>query len=346
MDLAGSDTITFVKDIKEHPILEEFLRKKREEGKSESLIRNYSYDLIDFMNNSSFSNLEEMLVEDVEEYIAIMRARNCSGATINRRLSAIKTFVKFLLNKKRRELRRLKRKMHDTETINQLRNQIEELEEILTVDRVKAIKMEKLPFDLDELRKILFHALHPKDPRFQQQALRNYLILKLSAIGTGARNTAIRMLEKQDLECYSCNNQCQSCTPTIKLLRKGKTERGQGQRNKITVRIENETCKELKKYIEKSPPEQKLVFISRTKKGPLSITSMNRILMKALQDAQIPKKDRTFHSLRHTFITEGIKNGTPYGMMARQVDHEGKLGITGRYDHVNAKDLDIKFIKL
>lgn len=328
-----------------HPLLDEFLKKKREEGKSDSLIRNYSYDLLDFLTQASCSDFAEMLVEDVEDYIATLRSRNCSGATINRHVSAIKTFIKYLLNQKRRRLRRMKRQENQPEDLLQLRNQIEELEEILTVERVKAIKKEKLPFNLMELRKILYHARFPEDDRFSKQAERNYLILKLSAVGTGARNTAIRKLEKTDLECYSCEGRCDDCIPTVKLLRKGKTERGQGDRNKILVRLEKGTCQELKNFLKYSSDKQSFVFPSRTKEGALSITSMNRILVKALNYAQLDKKERTFHSLRHTFVTECSKNGTPIAHLARQVDHEGKLGITGRYDHVEAKDLDIRFIE-
>ncbi|MHA1146556.1 MAG: tyrosine-type recombinase/integrase [Candidatus Helarchaeota archaeon] len=268
MDLARKTPITTLEGVIEHPVLEEFLKKKREEGKSESLLRNYSYDLLDFQANSSFSDFNDMMVEDVEDYVATLRGRNCSGSTINRRLSAIKTFVKFMVNKKRRTLRRMKRQARNPEAITQLRNQIEELEEILTIDRVKAIKKEKHPFSIDELRKILIHAKNSTHPRFPKQSLRNYLILKLSAVGTGARNTAIRKLEKKDLECFSCDGNCKECIPTIKLLRKGKTERGQGDRNKIQVRIEKKTCLELKEFINSSPSTSPLVFTSRTKGNP------------------------------------------------------------------------------
>jgi len=69
-------------------------------------------------------------------------------------------------------------------------------------------------------------------------------------------------------------------------------------------------------------------------------------LRNALAACGIERNDRTFHSLRHMFITEGIKNGTDYGHMARQVDHQTKLGITGKYEHMMAKDLKINFPKL
>ncbi|MHA1384355.1 MAG: tyrosine-type recombinase/integrase [Candidatus Helarchaeota archaeon] len=327
-------------------VIEQFLEKKKKEGKSESLIRNYRYDILDFCQNTGIQVLEDIVIEDLEDYVETMRNRNCSGSTINRRISAIKSLVKYLIGIKRRILRRMKRsgrKSH--EEIEKLRSQIEEYEEISNFERVKAVKKEKLPFRIDELRKILDFTKNSDIYRYSMLSLRNYLILKFSAIGTGARNTAVRKLKKQDLDCYNCSRECEKCIPTVKLLRKGKTEDRHEERSKIRVKIEKNICKELYDYIHNKNHKSEFVFPSRNS-GELSIPSMNRILYRVLEQTGIKKQGRTFHSLRHTFITEGIKNGTPYGHMARQVDHEGKLGITGEYEHMDAKDLDIHFIEL
>ena len=331
-------TTTSTKNARNQEIIDDFLRKKAEEGKSESLRRNYQYDIKDFIKNLKIMSIDNVMIEDLEEYIEVMRNRKCSGSTINRRLSAIKALFKFLIKKNRRLLRRLKRTSDSQEEIEKIREKIEEFEEIVEIGRVKSIKKEKLPFTLEEVKEILLKA--------KNTSMRNYLILKLSAIGTGARNTAIRKLKKEDLECFKCNGNCNSCTPTVKVLRKGKTEKGQDDRNKIRVRIEHHTCKEIREFINLSNNGNKLVFKSRMQQSALSILQLNRILKKAVEQAGIDLKGRTYHSLRHTFITEGIKNGTPYGHMARQVDHEGKLGITGKYEHMSAKDLKINFINI
>ncbi|MHA1893772.1 MAG: tyrosine-type recombinase/integrase [Candidatus Helarchaeota archaeon] len=319
-------------------IIEEFLRKKMEEGKSESLRRNYRYDILDFIKSVQINSIENAMIEDIEEYIDILRRRKCSGSTVNRRLSAIKALYKFLIKKNRRYLRRLKRNSDAQEKAMEIREKIEEFEEIIDIEHVKAIKKEKLPFTLEEIRKILLEA--------KKDSLRNYLILKISAVGTGARNTAVRKLKKYDLECYKCQSNCKDCIPTVKILRKGKTEKNDEERNKIRVRIEPRTCKELKEFLKHDTSKNDLVFKSRKHDSVLSILQLNRILKKAVKQSNIELKGRTFHSLRHTFITEGIKNGTPYGHMARQVDHEGKLGITGKYEHMTAKDLKINFINI
>ncbi len=349
----GFEMVTEIEDMKYQievgdasSIIEEFLEKKKKEGKSNSLIRNYRYDILDFCHNTGIKEIEDVVIEDLEDYVETLRNRNCSGSTINRRISAIKSLVKYLMGMKRRILRRMKRARNENVgQIEKLRNQIEEYEEISNFERVKAIKKEKLPFSLDELRRILEQVRQSDDYRYSTLGLRNYLILKFSAVGTGARNTAVRKLKKQDLDCFSCNRQCESCIPTVKLLRKGKTEDKQEDRNKIRVRIQKKLCKELHDYIHDEKHDHEFVFPSRNS-GELSIPSMNRILYKVLDQIGIEKQGRTFHSLRHTFITEGIKNGTPYGHMARQVDHEGKLGITGKYEHMDAKDLDVRFMNI
>ncbi|MHA1231003.1 MAG: tyrosine-type recombinase/integrase [Candidatus Helarchaeota archaeon] len=323
-------------------LLDEFLDYKKKIGKSESLIRNYKYDILHFMNHMKIFDLEKTVVEDIEDYIAILRERKCTGSTINRRLCAIKAFFRYLRRKKHRQLRREKRNgLNDLEYIDKLRAQIEEYDDILNLESVKTIKKEKLPFSMDELAKMLREIKKDENNRYSNEGLRNYLIIKLSAIGTGARNTAIRQLQMKDLSCFKCSKNCDQCIPTIKLLRKGKKE---VNRTKVRVRIEKNTCQELKEFIDlnKNKNDEDLVFVSR-KNGFLSIAQMNRILKKAMELAQIEPRGRTFHSLRHTFITEGIKNGTPWGHMMIQVDHKAKLGITGKYEHMQPEDLIIKF---
>ena len=331
---------------KSFSIIEEFLKKKKKEGKSENLVRNYRYDLVNFLKCTNIQDLDKIIVEDLELYIEIMRNRNCSGSTINRRISAIKSCITYLMRDKRRILRRKRRIGQDKGfEVEELRTQIEEYEDILDFESVKAVKQVKLPFSVDEVKNILKTIEELKTYRYIGHNYRDYLIIKFSVVGTGARNTAVRKLVKQDLDCYYCSKKCKDCIPTVKLLRKGKTETNQEERSKIQVQIQKDFCKEMYDFIHDKKHTSDIVFQSRNS-GELSIVSMNRILYKILELAGIEKKGRTFHSLRHTFITEGIKNGTPYGAMARQVDHEGKLGITGKYDHVDPKDLDIHFIEL
>ena len=231
-------------------VIEEFLEKKKKEGKSKSLIRNYRYDILDFCQNTAIQNIENFVIEDLEDYLDAMRARKCSGSTINRRISAIKSLAKYLIEIKRRVLRRKKRsgKDHGSQ-VEKLRNQIEEYEDIVNFERVKSIRKEKLPFNINELKRILEATKRLGTNRYASLSLRNYLVLKFSGIGTGARNTAVRKLKKQDLDCFSCSKQCEICIPTVKLLRKGKTEDNQEERSKIRVRIEKQVCDELYQYI-------------------------------------------------------------------------------------------------
>ena len=320
-------------------ILEQFFKKQKKVGKSDSLVRNYRYDLEEFFRVTGIResrDVFQVVIEDIERYLEELRERECTGNTINRRISAIKSFVRYLLKNRRRTLRRLKRdKNTNPEVLEYMRSQIEEYEEIIALERVKAMEKERLPFTIDELW-LLFNSTKN---RFRGLAYRNYLMIKFAAVGTGARNTAVRLLRKSDLDCSSCNAECNNCIPTAKLERKGKVG------TKIRVRIEKGLCQELYIYIHDPDHPQNVVFPSRSG-GFLSISSLDKILYRIMENAGIERKGRTFHSLRHTFITEGIKNGTPYGHMARQVDHAGKLGITGKYEHMDARDLEIHFIQL
>jgi site-specific recombinase XerD len=323
-------------------LIEEFLAYKEKLGKSKSLIRNYRYDIWHFMRALNISNIKKVLIEDIEDYISILRESKCSGSTINRRLCALKAFYRFLRKKKHRELRREKRSGDaNKQELDTIRGLIEEYDDILGVESVRSVKKEKLPFSMEEIKMILEEIKQEKNHRYSDTELRNYLIIKFSAIGTGARNSAVRKLLIGDLSCSNCSKDCNQCIPTVKLQRKGKKE---FNKNKIRVRIEKNTCRELKEYIDDLDENEgdKPVFVSR-KKDFLSIAQMNRILKKGMELANIAPKERTFHSLRHTFITEGIKNGTPWGHMMIQVDHKAKLGITGKYEHMQPEDLMIKF---
>ncbi|MHA1270776.1 MAG: tyrosine-type recombinase/integrase [Candidatus Helarchaeota archaeon] len=326
-------------------LIEEFLEYKKKIGKSQSLIRNYRYDIIHFMKSINIKNIEKTVVEDIEDYVSILRERKCSGSTINRRLCALKALFRFLRRKNHRLLRREKRNGNsDSDRINEIRALIEEYDDILGLESVRAVKKEKLPFTMNELAKMLSEIKKKGNNRYSKDAKRNYLIIKLSAIGSGARNTAIRQLKVEDLDCSKCSGTCDNCIPTIKLQRKGKKE---FNKTKIRVRIEKEICRELYDYIHEIGLSNKNDYIFKSRKNQfLSIAQMNRILQKAMELAQIDPKGRTFHSLRHTFITEGIKNGTPWGHMMIQVDHKAKLGITGKYEHLQPEDLIIKFPKL
>lgn len=316
-------------------LIDNFLRYNEQRGKSVSLIRNYRYDLLQLLK-SVHKNIEDVVIEDIEFFISILRENKCSGSTINRRIAAIRSFYRFLKRGYQRALRREKYKNYkDQDLINQLRGFIDEYNDIVEIETVKAIKKEKLPFTMEELARMLSAIKIPGNYRYKEDAMRNYLIIKLSAIGTGARNTAISHVLVEDLTCGNCNKNCDNCIPTIKLMRKGRT-------NKVRVRIEKETCKELKNLLNR---KRGLLFISR-KGNTLSIVQMNRILRKAMSLADIEPKGRTFHSLRHSFITECIKNGTQWSHVMIQVDHKGKLGVTGKYQHLQAEDLEINFPKL
>ncbi|MHA1832259.1 MAG: tyrosine-type recombinase/integrase [Candidatus Helarchaeota archaeon] len=325
-------------------LIDEFFEFNRKLGKSDSLIRNYRYDIMHFVNSCNIENIENTIVEDIEDYIAILRERKCSGATINRRLCALKTLFRFLRRKYHRTLRREKRNHNNPDLLDQIRSLIEEYDDILNLESVQSIKKEKLPFNMEEIAAMLSEIKKPENNRYSMEGIRNYLIIKLSAVGTGARNTAIRQLLIKDLSCSKCDGNCDKCIPTINIQRKGKKE---FNRTKVRVKIEKETCKELRNYLKmlNFADVNQPVFLSR-KKNFLSIAQMNRILQKAMELANIDPKGRTFHSLRHTFITECIKNGTPWGHMMIQVDHKAKLGITAKYEHLQPEDLIIKFPKL
>ena len=76
-------------------IFKEFLFS--EKNLSQNSINNYLIDLKQFL---IFFNRNENLNKNIENYISLLRKNNISNATINRKISSLKNFLKFLQSEK------------------------------------------------------------------------------------------------------------------------------------------------------------------------------------------------------------------------------------------------------
>jgi len=353
-------------------------------------------DLRDFFKTMGINDIDTTKVEAVENFITILRGRKNSRGkkirinTINHKLNIIREFFKFVRKIKRRELVRIRRSSELIDRICNLEDCIDEFEFIMEIKNLKTHKKPPTkPFSLLELKKLLEATLNDNDLGFRF-AYRNFLMILFSAIGTGARNNAIRLLKKKDLDCSNCIGSiflkffflnlfevsCNNCIPSVRIVRKDHTDPFELENDdlKYNVSIEKKTCALLRDYIVHNSGNsisdyvfestgfskrnsillKKVVFTKA-----LSNSRISNILRKAKRLANLPDDDRTFHSLRRTFISSIYKNGTKYDLVSRQVDHQSMLGVTGRYTyHHNmftvdnqyesseSTDWDIKFIKL
>ena len=80
------------------------------------------------------------------------------------------------------------------------------------------------------------------------------------------------------------------------------------------------------------PPVERLVFPSRKPDKPLTIRQLNRLFHQACEAAGI-SKPVTLHSLRHSFATHLLEQGTDIRLIQEVLGHD-KLDTTARYTRV------------
>jgi integrase/recombinase XerD len=80
------------------------------------------------------------------------------------------------------------------------------------------------------------------------------------------------------------------------------------------------------------PPLERLVFPSRKAGKPLTIRQLNCLFHAACEAAGI-KKPLTLHSLRHSFATHLLEQGTDIRLIQAVLGHD-KLDTTARYTRV------------
>jgi integrase/recombinase XerD len=80
------------------------------------------------------------------------------------------------------------------------------------------------------------------------------------------------------------------------------------------------------------PPLERLVFPSRKTGKPLTIRQLNRLFHQACEGAGI-SKPLTLHSLRHSFATHLLEQGTDIRLIQAVLGHD-KLDTTARYTRV------------
>ena len=107
---------------------------------------------------------------------------------------------------------------------------------------------------------------------------------------------------------------------------------GKGNKDRITI-LSPKLAQELKLFL-KNKQAQEYVISGRENK-PLTTRSIQKVFIKALKQAEI-KKQATCHSLRHSFATHLLENGTDIRYIQKLLGHK-KLETTQIYTQVTNK---------
>ncbi|RPJ09312.1 MAG: integrase [Deltaproteobacteria bacterium] len=114
-----------------------------------------------------------------------------------------------------------------------------------------------------------------------------------------------------------------------------RVQQGKGAKDRYTL-LAQRTLEVLRDYWRAYRPEEWL-FPGQPAKGFLSVSSVQKILRKVLQEAGI-KKHATVHTLRHSFATHLLEAGTDLYHIQRLLGHT-TAKTTTIYLHLSRKDL-------
>ncbi len=137
-------------------------------------------------------------------------------------------------------------------------------------------------------------------------------------------SSGLRVSECVRLKVYDLNFENNTIT-----VREGK-----GSKDRVTI-LSNKVKEDLKNYLSKRKEES--IYLFNTRKGNISVKSVQLIVKKAAKLAGI-KARVTPHTLRHSFATHLLENGTDIRYIQRLLGHE-RLETTQIYTHVSNKDI-------
>lgn len=267
----------------------------------------------------------QLVVIYKEEYLQICKQAGFQENSTKNYLSYFLTFLKHFkfvhpLTIKNEDIRtfliQLNKKNYSKNTINQYINSIKiyyeraHKREIPNTYIFRPKRPKKLPeiLSLNEIQMLLA----------QIKNLKHHCLLALTYSG-GLRRSETLNLKINDID-FERNE--------IRI------RGGKGKKDRITL-LSNFIKKILLKYFAEYKP--KLYIFEGATGGKYSTSSMNNILKKALKDAKI-NKHITLHSLRHSFATHLLEQGTDLRFIQELLGHEN-IKTTIKYTHVAHKEI-------
>lgn len=151
---------------------------------------------------------------------------------------------------------------------------------------------------------------------------RKHQLMFLLFYSTGLRLSELRLLLWEDIQFGE----------GILIVRKGK-----GAKDRIVV-LHSEMSDLLIEYRKGQHPNQQLVFEGKLPNVPIACRSVQWAFINARRKAKLPDWV-TPHTLRHSYATSALKNGTDILTLRELLGHK-KLATTARYLH-----LDTAFLK-
>ncbi len=113
-----------------------------------------------------------------------------------------------------------------------------------------------------------------------------------------------------------------------------KVKQGKGNKDRITI-ISNLTLLKIKEYLQKRPYKSEYLFASR--EHHITASTVEQIVKQARNKAQI-KSNITPHSLRHSFATHHMEQGTKTEYIQQMLGHKD-IRTTRNYEQITTSHL-------
>ena len=290
-------------------LINEFLKYLQIEKRySEHTVLNYAVDLKQFssfyLDQFELSDLKKTQMFHIRTWVAQMAEEGKSRTTINRKISSIRSFFKYLLKN-----------------------------EIMTVNPAEAIFSPKVAsrapktIDLDNVNALIdkFHFGN------SWEDLRDKAMISL-LYETGMRRSELLGIQWEDLDLR--NKQ-------LKILGKGNKERIVFISEKMLILLSDLHIK-IEDYFQKDPWDSKYVFL--TNKGKQIYPKFIERILKKYLPLVTSSKQINPHSIRHSVATELLENGADLNMIKTLLGHANLSAtqIYAKYSIDKMKDVYLK----
>lgn len=201
--------------------------------------------------------------------------------------------------------------------------------------RSVSLKKSALKFFYDEiLGKNIVNLKTPKIPKSNPEVLsRDEIFLLIKNAKNNKTRLIIELLYSTGLRVSELVN-----LKTEQIDFKEKTIRvksGKGNKDRITI-VAGKILKDLEKYIQTLPEASPYLFPGKEKRG-LTTRNIQKIIQNVAFKAGI-KKRVTPHTLRHSFATHLLENGTDIRLIQELLGHS-QLSTTQIYTHVSQEQI-------
>ncbi|WP_059104621.1 tyrosine recombinase XerC [Shouchella shacheensis] len=273
-----------------------------EKASSEWTLTHYTKDVeqfFQFMDRQGIKALPDVQNEDVRAFASELISMNYSKRSVARKLSALRSFGRFLLRE-------------------------EHWEKNLFLNVYLPKQSKRLPTFLYEEEMSHFLTALPRKTAFDK---RDAAILEL-LYATGMRVSECSALALADMDAK---------TEMIRVFGKGRKERYLPVGKPACKAVDAYITKSRPVFLERLPEKSSKHLFLNYRGGPLTDRSIRKIMEKRLKEVAV-YQDVSPHTIRHSFATHLLNSGADLRVVQELLGHES-LSATQVYTHVSKERL-------